>query len=70
VDEDTCAQAIERLNENIRTFNSNNEPPMSLSAGHATVHADDNLPDRIREADRLMYQTKALMKAAGSAAAP
>lgn len=69
VDEDTCVQAIERLNENIRMFNVSNEPPMSLSAGHATVHADDNLLDRIREADRRMYQAKALMKAASPAAA-
>ncbi|MFO7570208.1 MAG: PAS domain S-box protein [Smithellaceae bacterium] len=70
VDEDICAQAIERLNENIKSFNANNDQPMSLSAGCATAHTGDNLADRIREADRRMYDEKAAMKAASSTPAP
>ena len=65
VDEDTCAQAVARLHENIGLFNAKNEQPISLSAGCATAHVGDSLMDRMREADRRMYVEKANMKATG-----
>ncbi len=65
VDEQTCAQAIERLNEYIRLFNQESEFPLSLSTGAATTQAGDNLLERIREADKRMYEDKAAFKASG-----
>lgn len=63
VDENICAQAVERLNEYIRLFNQESEFPISLSAGSATAQAGDNLLERIREADKRMYEEKAIFKA-------
>ena len=63
VDEDICAQAIERLNEYIRLFNRESEFPLSLSAGCATAQTGENLLERIREADKRMYEDKAASKA-------
>lgn len=63
VDQATCIQAVDRLNESVRLFNLRNDFPISLSAGYATANAGDHLLQRIREADRLMYQEKANFKA-------
>lgn len=63
VEEHICALAIDRLQENIRSFNRANDFPLSLSAGFATTRVGDNLVERIREADKNMYLNKAAYKA-------
>jgi len=70
VDETICAQAVERLNQNIRFFNQESEFPISLSAGSATAQAGDSLLECIREADKRMYEDKAIFKAAGGHSLP
>jgi len=70
VDENICAQAVDRLNDSIRLFNQTGDFPISLSAGFATAQAGDNLLERIREADQRMYEDKALSKASREPSAP
>ncbi len=71
VGEVTCAQAIDRLHDNLSRFNqSHADQRLSLSAGWATTHSEDNLIERIREADRRMYREKALQKAACGSSEP
>lgn len=71
VDEPTCAQAITRLHENLFRFNQRAAGlPLSLSAGWATACREDNLMERIREADARMYREKALIKAVCESSGP
>ncbi|MEE9913628.1 MAG: PAS domain S-box protein [Deltaproteobacteria bacterium] len=63
VDESSCAQILERLNENLARYNRDADQPISFSAGFSTAHAGDNIEAMIAEADRRMYREKAKMKA-------
>lgn len=71
VDEPTCEQAINRLHENLFRFNQRaTGQPLGLSAGWATACREDNLMERIREADARMYREKALIKAVCESSGP
>lgn len=63
VDAAVCAHIVERLYENIEKFNQRSDQGVYLSAGSATVQPGDDLMERIREADRRMYENKARFKA-------
>lgn len=63
VDEETCAQALTRLKNNVAQFNLNAARPISLAAGFSTARAGDDIEALIAKADRRMYQEKARMKA-------
>lgn len=64
VDESTCFQALERLKHNLDQFNRDADQPISMATGFATTHTGDNVEAVIAEADRMMYEEKARMKAA------
>lgn len=63
VDEETCAQALTRLKDNMEQFNQNAARPISLAAGFSTARTGDNIDKVIAKADHRMYQEKARMKA-------
>lgn len=62
VDENTCAQALERLKDNLVQFNRTADQPISMATGFATSHTGDDVNAVIAEADRMMYEEKARMK--------
>ncbi len=71
VDEETCAQALARLRNNVEQFNQSAPRPISLAAGFSTARSGDDIDALIAKADRRMYQEKARMKAvAGNIGSP
>ncbi|MEN6468991.1 MAG: GGDEF domain-containing protein [Smithella sp.] len=63
VDEETCAQALARLRDNMEQSNRSATQPISLAAGFSTARAGNNIDAVIAKADHRMYQEKARMKA-------
>lgn len=61
-DETACAQAVDRLYENVELFNRSNKTEISLSAGTATTNENDSILESIRIADKRMYHEKACRK--------